>query len=171
MNDKRNKFGFKRYLENHTLTYKDHKDFFSLKIRRAVNLLYGHEWNKRLKPLLGVFTIYVNWNLGTYDLDEEEVTFLVYQYLRYVATGSDIRNKYNSLKKYLLEEIDEDDLEHWLTIYPEMRTHLFKFKSNFEFYKKKWLSDKISDNGELKTLSEKLSHNGELKIWPKSKKE
>lgn len=121
-----NNHGFKKYLENHTLTYKDHQDIWSIKIRETVKVLYGYEWNKRLKPLLSIFTIYVNWNLHTFDLDEYEVSFLVYQYLRYKAHGIDVRRKYAVLKKYLLEIIDEDDLDNWLMQYREMRLEAFR---------------------------------------------
>lgn len=124
--EKDNNHGFKKYLENHTLTYKDHQDIWSIKIRETVKVLYGYEWNKRLKPLLSIFTIYVNWNLHTSDLDEYEVSFLVYQYLRYKAGGIEIRRNYNSLKKYLLEVIDENDLDNWLMQYREMRLESFR---------------------------------------------
>lgn len=124
--EENNKHGFKKYLENHTLTYKDHQDIWSIKIRETVKVLYGYEWNKRLKQLLSIFTIYVNWNLHTFDLDEYEVSFLVYQYLRYKAHGIDVRRKYAVLKKYLLEVIDEDDLDNWLMQYRDMRLESFR---------------------------------------------
>lgn len=107
---------FEQYLKEHPKRY---HDWWSERVATMVNRLYTY-WNPRLKPLLTQFTLYVYWNLHVCCMDEEEVAFLVWQYIRYKVRLQSRTREYVECKKFLME-IDVDDLDHWMSEYHELR--------------------------------------------------
>ena len=107
---------FEEYLKKHPKRY---HDYWSERVATMVNRLYTY-WNPKLKPLLTQFTLYVYWNLSVCCMDEEEVAFLVWQYIRYKVRLQARTKEYKECKKFLME-INVDDLNHWMSEYSELR--------------------------------------------------
>lgn len=110
-------YTFKDYLATHPKRY---HDLFSEETAKVVEALYSYEYSKENKELLTLFTIYVQYNLPTCALKDSEVAFLVYEYLSHKLHWQSQQREYEPLKKFLTEEIDEEDLSHWISCFHDL---------------------------------------------------
>lgn len=110
-------YTFKDYLITHPKRY---HDIFSEETAKVVNALYSYEYSEENRELLTLFTIYVQYNLPTCALKDCEIAFLVYEYLSHKIHWQNQQREYEPLKKFLTEEINEEDLSRWISCFHDL---------------------------------------------------
>lgn len=129
---------FTKYLETHPKRY---HDVWSEETAKLVNILYGYPYSKENKELLTLFTVYAQYNLPTCAMDNCEITFLVYQFLRFEIRFQSQQWEYDELKKLLTEEIDEEKLSNWIYYYHELRLKTIDYSADMD-----WLRKELEEN-------------------------